>query len=112
MQDSTKSEKQVRSIIGAALKKHGSLRKMQHLFPKVSIAALSRIVKGGPMPITPETRAALNLPCLIEVAVCPVHGIVHQRKCHPIFAIRVAQSELKESEKEAILAIFKSLSSL
>src|SRR3990167_5156467 len=60
----------------------GSWRKLAwELNGHVSISTLRRIVDGDYIPKRPETIRALHLPITVAVAVCPLHGVVHEKRC-------------------------------
>lgn len=48
---------------------------------QVSLSTLRRIYKGQCIPKRHEVLRALHLPLIIPVAVCPLHGIVHEKRC-------------------------------
>ena len=48
---------------------------------QVSVSTLRRIYKGKYIPKRPETLRALHLPMTIAIAVCPIHHIVHEKRC-------------------------------
>ena len=48
---------------------------------QVSISTLRRIKNGEYIPKRPQTLKALHLPMTIMITVCPLHGIVHEKRC-------------------------------
>ncbi len=95
-----------------SLKKVKSLRKIQREdFPFASLGTLSRISKGE-FPVRREIRDLFDLTSTQEIAVCPIHGVVHLGSCKLTFAQKLEFSDMPEDEKVGLLRVFESLSKL
>ena len=67
----------------AGIPKRGKLtpwREIAKSYPGVPPGTLCAVGKGRE-PHKPSIRAALGLPVTVPVAVCSLHGIVHEKRC-------------------------------
>ena len=54
---------------------------LSHISVTRMAACLCAIYKHGREPKAADIRAALGLPVTMPVAVCPRHGVVHEKRC-------------------------------
>ena len=102
----------LKSRLERLLKEKKFLRKIQREdYPEASLGTLSRISKGE-FPVTKKIRDLFDLTSTQEIAVCPVHGIVHLGSCKLSFAQKLEFSDMPKDEKAGLLGVFESLSKL
>ena len=113
----TKTEKELISEVVSGIEKYGSIRNFRkEKYPKlrpdgryvVSVGTLHRIAAGNP-PKTRKLRAEFQLASTAEVAVCPIHKIVHLGNCKLTFEQKIQFADMKQEDKVNLLSVYESL---
>ncbi len=113
----TKTEKELISEVVLGIEKYGSIRNFRkEKYPKlrpdgryvVSVGTLHRIANGDP-PKTQKLRDEFKLASTAEVAVCPIHKIVHLGNCKLTFEQKFEFLYMSNNDKGELFSVYESL---